>query len=66
VAPVDGTTETAKGLHQIDERFSLSQPYGSPDLPLELAEIVAAWPTLPDVIRACIVATVKAATHCVS
>ena len=34
---------------------------GSPNLPPGLAEIVAAWPELPEAIRAGILAMVKAA-----
>ncbi len=47
------------GLRHIDDRLSLPQPYGSPNLPPRLAEIVAAWPELPEAIRAGILAMVK-------
>jgi hypothetical protein len=49
-------------LRQIDERPSLPQPYGAPELPPELAEIVNAWDGLPEAVRAGIVAMVKAAS----
>ena len=41
--------------------LSLPLPYGPPELPPDLAALVAAWPTLPERIRADIVAMVKAA-----
>jgi hypothetical protein len=48
-------------LQHIDERLSLSQPYGSLEMTPELGEIVAAWPDLPEAIKAGIVAMVEAA-----
>jgi hypothetical protein len=61
VATVDGKTEPAKGLQRIDDRLSLSQPYGALDLPPDLAAVVEAWPELPEAIRAAILAMVRAA-----
>ena len=61
VAPVDGKIEPARGLHQIEDCFSLSQPYGSLELTPELVEIVAAWPDLPEALKSGIVAMVEAA-----
>jgi hypothetical protein len=39
----------------------LSLPYNAPELPPDLAAVVAAWPTLPEAIRAGILAMVEAA-----
>lgn len=39
-----------------------AQPSNPPSLPPELAEVVKAWPNLPDAIRAGILAMVKSAT----
>jgi hypothetical protein len=39
-----------------------AQPSNPPSLPPELAEVVKAWPNLPEAIRAGILAMVKAAT----
>jgi hypothetical protein len=61
VAPVDGTSEAAIGLQYIDDRFPLPQPYGTPELPPDLAAVENAWPDLPEAIKAGIVAMVKAA-----
>jgi hypothetical protein len=37
-------------------------PYGATETPPDLAAVVAAWPTLPEPIRAGILAMVKAAS----
>jgi hypothetical protein len=37
-------------------------PYGASEPPPELAEVVSAWPTLPEAIRAGILAMVRAAS----
>jgi hypothetical protein len=54
-SPVDGSLS-------INDRFALPLPYGTPELPPDLATVVAAWPELPEALRAGIVAMVKAAT----
>jgi hypothetical protein len=61
VAPIDGNAEVAASLRHIDDCLSLSQPYRAPDLPADLATVVAAWADLPEALRAGIVAMVKAA-----
>jgi hypothetical protein len=60
VSPRDLSYQAAPSLQHIDERLSLSRPYGGPEPPSELAEFVAAWDRLPEAVRAGIVAMVKA------
>jgi len=48
-------------LRHIDDRLSLPQSYGAPELTPDLAAVVAAWPELPEALKAGIVAMVKAA-----
>ena len=56
----------AKGSRRINNRPSLPLPYGPPDGPSEppsnLAGVVAAWPALPDPIKAAVLALVEAAS----
>ena len=54
-SPVDGSVT-------IDDRLALSLPYGSPELPPDLAAVMAAWSDLPVAIKAGILAMVKAAS----
>jgi integrase len=61
--PLRSTTQTpvpAKPSRPIDDRQSLPVPYGL-DSPPNLAEIVAAWPDLPEPIRAGVMALVRSA-----
>ncbi len=37
-----------------------NQPQDAPDTPADLAEIIASWPSLPEAVKAGIVAMVKA------
>jgi Phage integrase family len=60
VAPPDANPDGQTGLRQIDERLSLSHPYGARELPPELAEIVAAWDRLPQPVRDSILMLVRA------
>jgi hypothetical protein len=62
VADSDGTIDPATGLQQINEPLSLPQTYERPELPADLAAVVAAWPSLLAAIRDGIVAMVKAAS----
>ncbi len=57
VAPVDGTADATMGLRHIDDRLSLPQPYGSPDLAPDLAAVVSAWPELPEAMNVGFVAS---------
>jgi hypothetical protein len=50
----------AKGSRRIRDHLSLSLPYGASGMPPDLAAVFAAWPSLPEAIRAGIVAMVKA------
>lgn len=50
----------AKASRRINDCPSLSLPYEASGMPPDLAAIVAAWPTLPEPIKAGIVAMVKA------
>ena len=58
-SPSDANPFTVEGLDQINDPQSLSFPYG-PDGAPELAEIMEAWSSLPEAIRAGIVAMVRA------
>ncbi len=59
---VDVKASPVEGSTFINDRFALPLPYGAPELPPDLAAIVAAWPELPEAIRAGILAMVKAAS----
>ncbi len=41
---------------------SLPLPFGSSETPPDLAEVVAAWPELPEAIRAGILAMIRSAS----
>jgi hypothetical protein len=43
--------------------LSLPLPYGLTEVPSDLAAVVAAWPTLPEALRAGILAMVEAAAR---
>ena len=45
---------------RIQDRQSLALPYAPSELAPDLAEVVAAWPALPEPIRAGILATIRA------
>jgi hypothetical protein len=45
------------------KEFQKTLPHQIPVLPQELADIVEAWPRLPDSIKSAILALVKAAEH---
>jgi hypothetical protein len=49
------------GSHSISDSASLALPYKPAELPPDLALVVAAWPHLPEPIRAALMAMVKAA-----
>jgi hypothetical protein len=55
----DVKTSPVDGSLSINDRFALPLPYGTADLAPELVEIVAAWPQLPEAIKAEILAMVK-------
>ncbi len=57
---VDVNQSDTGGLHQLSDRLSLHLPYGT-EFPPDLVAIVAAWPELPEAIKAGILAMVKAA-----
>jgi hypothetical protein len=63
VAQQDANPSPAEGSHLINDRKSLPVPYGPAELPPDLAAVVASWPTLPEAIKAGIMAMVKAATR---
>ena len=44
------------------DRQSLSLPYGPSEAPPDLAEVVQAWPELPEPIRAGILAMIRSAS----
>ena len=60
VASPDATLYAVKCSHRIIDRKHLHFPYGPSDLPPDLSRVVAAWPTLPEPIRAGILAMVGA------
>jgi hypothetical protein len=47
----DGSALDAGDLPHIDARLSLLQPYGVEGLRRDFAEIIAAWPGLPEAIK---------------
>jgi hypothetical protein len=61
----DATPRRAKVNPLISGRKSLSLPDGRteppPEMPPDLAAVVAAWPALPEAIRAAILALVRSA-----
>jgi hypothetical protein len=46
----------------MSDRLSLPVPYGPSDPPPDLAEVTAAWPDLPEPIRAGILAMIRSAS----
>jgi hypothetical protein len=46
----------------MQDRKSLPLPYGPSEMPPEVAEIMAAWPDLPEPIRAGILAMIRSAS----
>ena len=57
---MDATPTRAGTSHLINDRQSLPLPYGHEAFPFDLAAVIEAWASLPDAIRAGIVAMVKA------
>jgi hypothetical protein len=57
----DVNQSNGSALHSINERFSQLLPYRTP-FPPDLVAIVDAWPTMPEAIKAGIIAMVKAAS----
>ena len=58
----DATPKPVKGSRRMKDRQSLSLPYGPLETTPELAEIIDAWPTLPEPIRAGILAMIRSAS----
>jgi hypothetical protein len=56
----DATPKLAKGSRRMYQKPSHLIPTASLKLSPELADVVAAWPTLPEAIRAGILAMVRA------
>jgi len=56
------TSDRTTSYPSISDRLSHPLPTGAPETPPDLALVVVAWPTLPEPIRAGILAMVKAAS----
>ena len=48
--PIDASLDPETDSRQISELASLSLPYGHSAFPSELAEVVDAWPELPEAL----------------
>ena len=64
VLPHDANPKPVKGSRRMSDRPCLSPAYGPSETTPDLAEIIDAWPTLPEPIRAGIVAMVNASVKC--
>ena len=60
--PIDASQTPATGSQQIGEPASLPLPYGPSSFPSELAEVVDAWPNLPEALKTGILAMIRAAS----
>ena len=58
----DLSPSQTRGSRLISEPLAPPLPHFAPDLPSDLAVVVAAWPTLPEALKSGIMAMVKAAT----
>jgi hypothetical protein len=61
--PSDATPEPAKTSHRMSGHPCLSPAYGPSELTHDLAEIIDAWPDLPEPIRAGILAMIRSASR---
>jgi hypothetical protein len=62
VAPRDATSRPDKGSVRMNDTPSLSLPYGSSEEISDMAEVIDAWPTLPEPIQAGILAMIRSAS----
>ena len=60
--PIDASLNPEMGLVPINDRFAHPLPIGSQNLPTGLAEVVDAWPNLPEALKTGILAMIRAAS----